>query len=299
MFNNENEARRDRAVGAMVGLAVGDALGAFGEFKPARSYRLDGYRAGGAHRLKAGQYTDDASMALCLAESLLEKRRLDEKHVLGLWLNWYRHGYNSSTGRCFDIGGTTREALLRFERHGTTVGPSDPFTAGNGAIMRLAPAAIAYAKNSMGKASAQRCAMRQGALTHNCEEVAVDCSDLAGLLWDLCWDEEDLSALLIGNLLSARRPMDVARADQSASGRSKTTLDTALTLVLDSSGFEDAVFQAARMGGDSDTLAAVTGQIAGAICGYSGIRLRLRAGLQDCERFRDLAEALYDMELVA
>lgn len=102
-----------RSRGCLLGLAIGDALGAPVEFSPPGSFEpVSGYRAGGVFDLEAGQWTDDSSMALCLAESLLECGELDPGDQLERYWRWYRHGENSCNGRCFDIGNGTREALI-------------------------------------------------------------------------------------------------------------------------------------------------------------------------------------------
>ena len=109
----------DRFRGCLVGLAVGDTLGTTLEFSPPGSFDpIDDMVGWGPFELRAGQWTDDTSMALCLATSLLESGGFDPVDQMGRYLRWFREGYLSSTGRCFDIGGTTREALVRFERTG-------------------------------------------------------------------------------------------------------------------------------------------------------------------------------------
>ena len=102
---------RDRYRGALLGLAVGDALGTTLEFKRPGSFApITDMVGGGPFGLKPGQWTDDTSMALCLAESLVECRGFDPVDQLRRYCRWYREGHLSSTGRCFDIGNTTRAA---------------------------------------------------------------------------------------------------------------------------------------------------------------------------------------------
>ena len=138
---------RDRFRGCLVGLAAGDALGTTLEFSPPGSFGpIDDMVGGGPFGLRAGQWTDDTSMALCLATSLLESGGFDPVDQMGRYLRWFREGYLSSTGECFDIGGTTREALVRFERTGEPYsGPTDSMSAGNGSLMRLAPVPMFFA----------------------------------------------------------------------------------------------------------------------------------------------------------
>jgi ADP-ribosyl-[dinitrogen reductase] hydrolase len=139
----------DRSLGAMVGLAVGDALGTTVEFRPPGSFTpLADIVGGGPFNLKPGQWTDDTSMALCLAESLIECRGFDPGDQMTRYVRWWREGHLSSNGRCFDIGITVRTALSEFERSGNPFsGSTDEYSAGNGCTMRLAPIPIAYASD--------------------------------------------------------------------------------------------------------------------------------------------------------
>ena len=135
---------RDRYRGALLGLAVGDALGTTLEFKAPGTFKpITDLVGGGPFGLKPGQWTDDTSMALCLAESLIEKRGFDPKDQMDRYCRWWKEGYLSSTGTCFDIGITVKTALAHYLRSGEPfAGSTDPFTAGNGSLMRLAPVAI-------------------------------------------------------------------------------------------------------------------------------------------------------------
>jgi ADP-ribosyl-[dinitrogen reductase] hydrolase len=140
-------AQMQRYRGSLLGLAVGDALGTTLEFKPPGTFPpLTDMVGGGPFHLEPGQWTDDTSMALCLAESLIERQGFDPVDQLERYLRWYRQGHLSSNGRCFDIGTTVQTALHRFEHtHKPYCGPTDPMSAGNGSLMRLAPVPLAYA----------------------------------------------------------------------------------------------------------------------------------------------------------
>jgi len=139
-------ASRDRAVGALVGLAVGDAVGTTLEFKaPGTFAPIEDMVGGGPFGLQPGQWTDDTSMAMCLGESILDVGGHDAADQLRRYVDWWRNGYWSSTGRCFDIGNSTVHALSRFERTGAVIDdPIDPDAAANGSLMRLAPVPIRW-----------------------------------------------------------------------------------------------------------------------------------------------------------
>lgn len=143
------QPKRDRYQGAVLGLAVGDALGTTLEFTQPGSFApIDDMMGGGPFGLKPGEWTDDTSMALCLAESLTEKHGFDPVDQLQRYVRWYRDGHLSCKGRCFDIGNTVRQALLEFESSGNPYsGSTDVNSAGNGSIMRLVPLPLFYANN--------------------------------------------------------------------------------------------------------------------------------------------------------
>jgi ADP-ribosyl-[dinitrogen reductase] hydrolase len=137
----------DRRRGAFLGLAVGDALGAAVEFKAPGSFPpVTTYRNGGPHGLKAGEWTDDTSMALALADSIAAVG-WDLNDQANRYLEWWSKGKYSVNGRCFDIGIATRSALSEFmdKKNAHTSGDRSERSSGNGSIMRLAPVPIRYA----------------------------------------------------------------------------------------------------------------------------------------------------------
>ena len=137
----------DRQRGTLLGLAVGDALGAAVEFqRPGTFAPLTGYRGDGPHGLAAGEWTDDTALALALADSLAHVG-WDLNDQASRYLAWRREGRYSVNGRCFSMGITTGNALRRFEQTGNANTSGDPTEdpSSNGSIMRLAPVPIRYA----------------------------------------------------------------------------------------------------------------------------------------------------------
>lgn len=293
--------RRDRAVGSLLGLAVGDALGTTLEFAwRDRQPPLTDMIGGGPFCLQAGEWTDDTSMALCLAESLLADPRLDEADLMRRFLRWWEEGHNSVTGTCFDIGNTTSEALYRFRLDGNPrAGRTEPETAGNGSLMRLAPAVIRHHRDPV---LAAHVARRQSATTHAAAEAVDACECFAGFLLDAIGGAGKHDVLAprgyAGELaiaaIAAGRYRELEREQVSSSGYVVHTLEAALWCVHHSSGFREAVLLAANLGRDADTVAAVTGQLAGALWGAKGIPPAWIAMLAWEPRIRSLAEQLYD-----
>jgi hypothetical protein len=171
----------DRYRGALLGLAVGDALGTTLEFKAPGTFKpITDMIGGGPFDLKPGQWTDDTSMALCLAESLIEKHGFDPKDQMDRYCRWWKEGYLSSTGTCFDIGVTVRKSLESYLRTGEPfAGSTDPFTAGNGSLMRLAPVPLAFRANF---GLAIHNAGESSRTTHGAQSAVDACRNFAGLL---------------------------------------------------------------------------------------------------------------------
>jgi ADP-ribosyl-[dinitrogen reductase] hydrolase len=272
------EAMRDRAVGALLGLAVGDAVGTTLEFKSRDTYPpLTDMVGGGPFGLKPGQWTDDTAMALALADSLAERGGLDEQDLLARFSDWWRNGTYSCTGRCFDIGGTTAQAIARWERTGEDhCGSTAPTSAGNGSLMRLAPVAIRYFGD---RAALRDTAARQSKTTHAASEPVDACVLYAEMLADSIEGARrsevlrDRSGTWAGPIdgIAAGSWRGKHRPEIQASGYVAHSLEASLWSVGRTSSFDRAALLAANLGQDADTTAAITGQLAGALGGASGI----------------------------
>jgi ADP-ribosyl-[dinitrogen reductase] hydrolase len=141
---------RERFRGCLLGLACGDAVGTTAEFCARGQFSpVADMVGGGVFGLKPGEWTDDTSMALCLASSLVELGRFDAADQMNRYWKWVDEGYLSSNGRCFDVGNTVYDALERFRLTGEPFsGSADPWSAGNGCIMRLAPVPMFFYPDS-------------------------------------------------------------------------------------------------------------------------------------------------------
>ena len=184
----------DRFRGCLLGLAAGDALGTTLEFRSPGSFDpIDDMIGGGPFGLEPGQWTDDTSMALCLATSLIDREGFDARDQMERYVRWWREGYLSSTGRCFDIGTTVRGALSAFERDGEPyAGSTDPQAAGNGSLMRLAPVPMYFGADPLAAISKAADSSRT---THGAREAVDACRYFAGLLVDAL-DDVDKETLL-------------------------------------------------------------------------------------------------------
>jgi ADP-ribosylglycohydrolase len=289
----------DRQRGALIGLAVGDALGAAVEFKRPGSFReVTGFRSGGPHGLSAGQWTDDTSMALALADSIASVG-WDLNDQARRYLAWYHYGEYSVNGECFDIGITCRSALSRFAKTGDarTSGDASENASGNGSIMRLAPAPIRYAGFFPGRLEDLCEKLVESSLpTHASPQCVSACAYmglvLAGLMSGVA-REEVLSPgwqpLMRLKKAYALHPAvdEVARGSFrtrqppliAGTGYVVRSLEAALWAFHDAKDFRAAVLRAVNLGDDADTTGAICGQFAGACWGESGIPQEWRDGL--------------------
>lgn len=295
----------NRFDGCLLGLAAGDAVGTTVEFRSRGSFPLvTGMTGGGPFGLKPGEWTDDTSMALCLAESLVEQRGFSAADQMNRYLRWYREGYWSSNGRCFDIGGTIRGALHRYMLTGEPFsGATDPMSAGNGSIMRLAPVVMYYFpdREMIGLYTAESSRTTHGAL---------ECLDACHLLGDILYrafsgaekehvlmgtspDRMTTPALKILALGDYRiLPMEKIHG----TGYVVQSLEAALWCFDTTSNFKDAILAAANLGDDADTTAAICGQVAGAYYGVEGIPADWLEMLVRREEITMLAERLFRHE---
>jgi ADP-ribosyl-[dinitrogen reductase] hydrolase len=280
-------SRKDRCRGALLGLAVCDALGTTLEFKAPGTYRpISDMVGGGPFGLKPGQWTDDTSMALCLAESLIEKKGFDPVDQLERYVRWYREGHLSCTGSCFDIGTTTRSALETFmATHDPYCGSTNPRAAGNGSIMRLAPVPMFFAHQP---AAAIERSGDSSRTTHGARTCVDACRYMGGLIvgalkgvgkedllsdhyapvsgfwreFPLCPEIDEVA----GGSFKRRNPPEI-----KGTGYVVRSMEAALWAFHQGSDFREGALLAVNLGDDADTTGAVYGQIAGAYYGYEGI----------------------------
>lgn len=292
---------KDCAIGCLVGLAIGDSLGTTVEFMPRGSFApLTDIVGGGPFNLIRGYWTDDTSMALAIAYSLL-KGKFDLEDQIKNFVLWYTGGHFSSTGTCFDIGNTTRRAIEHYIKNSTINQKYSVNSAGNGSIMRLAPVVL-FSKtlddviHFSGESSKT---------THPHPECINAC-EILGIILHRCISNTDKHNLLpeknkkygkrLNDLLSEKFTT-IKMEDISSSGYVVNTLKAALWCFYNTDNFRDAVLLAANLGDDADTVAAVTGQIAGAFYGLAGIPKQWIDILYQKEYIVDLAAALFDLDV--
>ncbi len=277
----------------------GDALGAAVEFRPPGSFApVTGYRNGGPHGLEAGEWTDDTSMAVALADRITTVG-WDLNDQANRYVEWWQTGKYSVNGRCFDIGITTRNALSHFtaKKNALTSGDRSERASGNGSIMRLAPVPIRYAHLYPDNCEElTRLAEESSLPTHASDACVSACRYLAIVLAALIHGEAREEVLSPDwpplQTLHATKPLhplihEIAEGSFrhkqpptiQGSGWVVKSLEASLWAFHKADNFEEAVLRAVNLGDDADTTGAICGQLAGAYWGESGIAKTLRSGL--------------------
>jgi ADP-ribosyl-[dinitrogen reductase] hydrolase len=300
---------RDRFRGALIGLAVGDAIGATNEFKRRKDCDVRDMVGGGPWRLRPGDYTDDTAMAFALADSLVECDGFDPKDVMTRWRDWWQEGkYAGTHGRgCFDIGTTTRLALGDFEASGKVwQGRGNYYSAANGCLMRFASVAL-YAF-PLERSKRLELYADSARLTHG-SPLCVEATQLFGEAMHAALGgaggivtPDFVTAPELRSMIDRQAWFDDADTRIHSTGYVIDTLEAAFwasrvrpaDLSADRGPFAAGILRAANLGDDADTVAAVAGQLLGASLGWSSIPLRWRATLDRHDELLALADALYD-----
>lgn len=294
--------------GAMLGLAVGDAVGTTLEFSaPGTFEKIDDMLGGGPFQLAAGEWTDDTSMALCLAESLIERKGFDPVDQLERYTRWTDTGHLSSNGRMFDIGNTVRAALNKFAlTNAPYCGSTDSQSAGNGSLMRLAPVPLFHLERPQ---QAMELSGESSRTTHGAKTAIDACRYFGGLVVGAIlgvakeellsegyapvqryWQENSLAteiAEVAAGSFKRLNPPEII-----GSGYVVKSLEAALWAFHKSNSFREGCLLAVNLGDDADTTGAVYGQLAGAYYGEDEIPADWRRKLAQPQLIGSFADNL-------
>lgn len=296
----------DRFEGTLVGLAVGDALGAPVEFGPqggfmtaqeiaSRYGTISEMIGGGELKLKPGEYTDDTNMMLCIAESLAENRGYNPDDIAQRFVRWY-------LTKPRDMGHTTRAALRKIAKGVSWKEAGDKDRPSNGSVMRCAPIGLFFAFENaeiLTKAS-----IETSAITHSHRDAVLSCVVLNSMISQLVkgtgkWPAFRYAAEkavkddgFFENLILASS----GKRDPS-SGLAVDTIVLAVNSFTAAKTFEEAVVSAVNLGGDTDTIGAVAGAIAGAHWGVKAIPERWSSKLNpySVEKIKEIARTLFEL----
>lgn len=299
----------ERYYGSLVGLAVGDALGAPVEgLAPGMFPKVTNFCGGGFHHIEPGEWTDDTALAMCLAESLIARHGFEPADAMDRIRQWWRAGYWSCREAAFGIGSTTQAAIEYYEAEGAPyAGLTSEASASNGSIMRLAPVPLYYASQPKEALEFSGASSR---LTHSSRLCIDACRFFGALIVGAVNGVEKeellapgyspvqgswLSQPLTGEIELIARGSYWEKAPPAIRGRGHVTdcLEAALWAFASTDNYADGVLAAVNLGEDADTTAAVYGQLAGAYYGISGIPEVWRDVIHYRKKIIRLAERLY------
>lgn len=285
---------QQRVLGALWGALVGDALGVPVEFRSRREVQADpvtGMRAFGTHGQPAGTWSDDSSLLLCAAESLVVKGGFDARDLGERFVAWMNHGHWAPHGAVFDIGIATSQAITRI-CSGTPperAGGIDEYDNGNGSLMRILPFVLWH--HTAPDDAFANTIHRASALTHRHPRSQMACVLYGLVIRELLKGATPAVALntaldgfarlyenppylaerLHFQLLESRRLAVVPEDEIGSSGYVMHTLTASLWCLLTSTSFEETVLKAVNLGDDTDTTGTVAGGLAGIFYGLSSI----------------------------
>jgi ADP-ribosyl-[dinitrogen reductase] hydrolase len=283
----------NRIKGGLYGVAIGDALGGTTEFMTSKEVKVKyGYLTeiigGGVWELEKGEVTDDTMMTLCVAEGILANP-LDPMPYIGeQFMNWYRTDPK-------DIGNIIRRVLATFEGNwfeaailtDQVMGQS----AGNGSLMRCLPVGLVYDNlTEMDKYSRM-----QSKMTHYDERCNEACSIYNRIVWRLLQNESLADA--IEQEIRHTDYKDILHAEPNceSSGFVVHTFRWVLNILLNSNSYADTVQKAANLGGDSDTIGAIAGGLAGVHCGFEQIPVTYSSVIIIKDQLNELAGRIFDL----
>jgi ADP-ribosyl-[dinitrogen reductase] hydrolase len=298
----------DKIYGCFFGGITGDALGAPVEFKSRDSFKkvtdmnLYNYN----FDLPIGSWTDDTSMTLCLAHSLIKYLNVNKYDNLQRYKNWLNNGYMSVNGVCFDIGTTTICSINDFEINKNTIAIPNFKMSGNGALMRLSPVVLFYVNNSV-ELCMEKCV--ESAITTHSSDICKDTARLLGCIlhcilnntlkenlvtkWQSIIDKNticnELLSIYNGDFLQK------TRLDIFSTGYAIHSLEASLFSFFKHDNYKDSVLFSVNLGNDTDTIACITGKICGAYYGIHDIPVEWLNKLAKKELLWNTINNLYSM----
>jgi ADP-ribosyl-[dinitrogen reductase] hydrolase len=287
-------SKRDRILGGLWGSLVGDALGVPVEFQNRDARRVDpvkDMRGFGTHRQPPGTWSDDSSLLLCSADSLVH-HEFNLEDFGQRFLKWYNEELWTPHGHLFDIGNTTADAIIRLSRgiRAEGAGNDDQFSNGNGSLMRIIPVSLRFADLPIKQALDR--VHRASAITHRHMRSQMSCGFFTLMIRELLcgadaptaytktvatfreFYEQDPSWLVeldYFHLLLAEDIRSLSENEIASSGYVVHTLTASVWCLLTTSNYTDCVLKAVNLGGDTDTTGCVAGGLAGVLYGLNSI----------------------------
>lgn len=307
--------KKDKVIGGLLGLCIGDALGVPVEFQSREKLRrnpvkdMTGY---GTHNQPPGTWSDDSSLTFCLAESLCNG--FDLRDITDKFVKWMYEGYWTPWGKAFDVGHTTQIAISRLKKgvDPLEAGPTDERSNGNGSLMRILP--LIFYVEKMDKEEQFEITHQVSRITHGHIRSQMACGiyvqfeinlfngDAPEAAYEKMKDAvlkyyskepyiEELShfSRILASDIS-KLPIDSIKS----SGYVVDSLEACLWCFLNNDSYKDTVITAVNLGGDTDTIGALAGGLAGIYCGYEGIPKEWVQKIAKVDEIIKLGERLYE-----
>lgn len=308
---------QSKVIGGILGLAIGDALGVPVEFsarETLRRFPVVDMRAFGVHHQPRGTWSDDSSMAFCIAASLIEKEKIDVADIADRFCRWYTQSYMTPHGDVFDIGNTTQFAISRLLR-GTPPeksGDKDEDANGNGSLMRTLP--LVFALQNEGITTRFEQVKAVSAITHAHIRSVISCFYYIEFALQLLEGKDKfdiyrylqttVSDFLEKNDLNKEKSKfkrlleeDISELEEDrirSSGYVLHTLEASIWCLLTSNTYSETVLKAVNLGSDTDTTGAVVGGLAGILYGEEGIPDEWKTQLVKSDEIREMGERLFE-----
>lgn len=302
----------DSVIDSVLGFVVADALGVPVEFKSREELNVRplkemiGY---GSHFVPEGTWSDDSSMLLATMDSITERSGIDYNDMMKKFCDWYVHKKYTGTGVVFDIGISTHKALNKFYNgiDALDCGLKGEYDNGNGSLMRILPVSLYSYYNNLSEEEEIEMLNNCSSLTHAHEISKLGCkiyTDYISAILDGKDKREAFNALLEKNYSNNYSKNSINKYTRllnvnfeklnisqiKSSGYIVDTLEASIWCVLNTDSYEEAVIKAVNLGGDTDTIAAVTGSIAGLLYGRENIPQRWQSKLRNKEYLMQLID---------
>ena len=307
----------DKVKGGIIGFATGDALGVPVEFTSRDERKMNpvnDMRAYGAHYVPEGTWSDDTSMTIATMDSIREKGFIDYDDIMNKYCQWMTKAKYTATNKLFDIGISTRRALMLYKSGAviaTDAGLKTENSNGNGSLMRMLPIAYYLSSSDYSDDEEVEIINKFSSLTHGHPISMLGCKIFSDYLkeilsgadkkeayMNICendyskWysDEtlEKYSRLLSGDI------GNIQEKDISSSGYVVSTLEASLWCSLNYDNYRDAVITAVNLGNDTDTVAAITGGINGIVYGVDSIPTEWLSVLRKSSYLDELCDSYTD-----
>lgn len=310
MEKESNKEIYEIIISSIIGFVVGDAIGVPVEFNKREDLTANpvvDMKEFGTHNQPKGTWSDDTSMMIATMDSISECQEINYEDIMTRYYRWYKESEYTATNITFDVGLTIRRALEKFGKGTKCIncGMRDYNSNGNGSLMRMLPISLYMINQNYDTKTEIETTYYYSSLTHAHDISIMGCKLYTDIIKELLKTgnlREALGALknydyksyydnyLMYNNIITGRIMEMTEEQIKSTGFVVSTLEASIWSILNSNSFEEAVLKAVNLGGDTDTIGAITGSIAGIIYGYNSIPKKWIDSIQNKELVSKITE---------